>query len=511
MDAWEELVRQVLVGNISGNELTPLILKKIQFLGINLAHPEESEKNLLKSISIQSKLYSVAQIPSKLICSDIDLPQKENFKYCNKSRKNQLQNILNNNHDELFTEILEILSEKKLLVPPDLLPELLNLGSSNLQLQRLITKCIGKRGVWLSQFSDKWDYARNYINNDDNIFFYGSIQERINYIKKIHKIKPSNAISLIEKVWKDEGFMVRTKLIKALKESLTIKDEPFLEKAINDSRHEVRAQASALLASLPQSRLVYRMKDLIKEVITYDTSTKSISIELPTLNTAEMKKNGILPRKIYLENHGHKSNQLFQIISKIPPQWWSDFFLKTPVQILELTSKTEWKNIFLFGFIHAAKNFNNEEWIIILHEYYLNKIIKKNNFGFSIEFLYKDMSNDLFNILANQYLVGNNKYTFSDNQPIVSFLLTEDQKWDDIIAKKVIHRIKQTILEDAHVFHWSLKSVLKRAGFAISPLLYDIIKQNWPTQSYAWNSWKREVDHFLSVLKFRWEIANLED
>ena len=277
MNTWEELVRKVLVGNITGNELNPCFLKKIEAFGINLSQSKEPEKTLLKVITIQSKLYSIAQLPLNSIYPNNVACPKENFQYCNNSRKKQLQYILKNKNDQFLTEILEKLSKKNKLVSPDLLPELLDLGSSYPNLQILITKCIGERGVWLSQFSDKWNYVKNQNGTNDNIFFYGSIDERVCYIKKVHKTKPSHAINLIEKVWENEGFMVRSALIKALKLSLTNNDEPFLEKAINDSRHEVRKHAASLLGCLPQSRLVCRMKTLMTQIATYNTTTELLN------------------------------------------------------------------------------------------------------------------------------------------------------------------------------------------------------------------------------------------
>ena len=121
------------------------------------------------------------------------------------------------------------------------------------------------------------------------------------------------------------------------------------------------------------------------------------------------------------------------------------------------------------------------------------------------------MPNDLFNTLAGEYLKTDNRPTLSDDHPIVSFLLAEGQSWNEDITKKIIKRIKNTIEQDTYVFHWSIKAVIKRAAFSIPPTLYEFVKEGWPTQSYGWHSWQKEVDAMLSILKVRQEILALED
>ncbi len=510
MNAWQELVRQALIGNISSKKISPLLLEQFQQYGLNLSPNQAPETILLQAAAIQNKLYSVAQIPPSIPSEVGQIAPEETLDYCHNQRRYQLQYILKHRYDEMLIELLDLLKDRCQIVAPDLLPELLNYGIKRPLTQALIIACIGNRGHWLAQFSEKWSYAQTATKTDD-VFFYGNYEERSIFLQKVRLKEPARALELLEQVWDSESFNTKASFLKVLETNLSAKDEPFLNTALEDNRQEVRSQAAILLALIPSSQLVQRMQDLISQLITYDSKKETIRVELPATCTTKMKVDGIAPRQIFIKDHGPKANQLAQIIAKIPPQWWEKTFSKNPQELFLLATKTEWKNVFVWGWAMAAKNFQSEAWVLACHQFYLDTFFKHNWSNFSIDFLYQDLPNDLFNTLAGAYLKTDNRPTLSDDHPIVSFLLAEGQSWNETITKKIIKRIKNTIEQDTYVFHWSIKAVIKRAAFSIPPKLYEVVKEGWPTQSHGWHSWQKEVDSMLSILKVRQEVLTLED
>lgn len=510
MNAWQELVRQALIGNISSKKISPLLLEQFRQYGLNLSPNQAPETILLKAAAIQNKLYSVAQIPPSIPSETGQIAPEETLDYCHSQRRYQLQYILKHRYDEMLTEFLDLLKDHCQIIAPDLLPELLNYGVKRPHIQTLIIACIGNRGHWLAQFSEDWSYAQ-IINKTDDVFFYGKHEERLNFLRKIRSETPDRVLDLLEQVWDSEGFSTKASFLKILQHNLSSKDEAFLNTALEDNRQEVRNQAAILLALIPESQLVQRMQDLASQLVTYDPKKEAITVGLPASCTKKMKLDGIAPRQIFIKDHGPKANQLAQIIAKIPPQWWEKMFCKNPQELFLLAAKTEWKNVFVWGWAMAAKNFQSEDWIVACHRFYLETFFRHNWSNFSIDFLYQDLPNNLFNTLAGEYLKTDNRPTLSDDHPIVSFLLAEGQSWNEDITKKIIKRIKNTIEQDTYVFHWSIKAVIKRAAFSIPPKLYELVKEGWPTQSYGWHSWQKEVDAMLSILKVRQEVLTLED
>jgi hypothetical protein len=510
MNAWQELVRQALIGNISNKKISPLLLEQFQQYGLKLSPNQAPETILLKAAAIQNKLYSVAQIPPSIPAEAGQIAPEETLDYCHSQRRYQFQYILKYRYDEMLMELLDLLKDRCQIVAPDLLPELLNYGIKRPDIQALIIACIGNRGHWLAQFSESWSYAQTTTETDE-VFFYGNNDERLNFLRKVRLEAPTRALELLEQVWDSEGFSTKASFLKVLQHNLSSSDEAFLNIALEDNRQEVRSQAAILLALISTSQLVQRMQDLASQLITYDPKKKRIKVELPATCTTKMKRDGIAPRQIFIKDHGPKANQLAQIIAKIPPQWWEETFHKTPQELFLLAADTEWKNVFVWAWAMAAKNFQSNDWVVACHRFYLETFFKYSWSNFSIDFLYQDLPNDLFNSLAEAYLKTDSRPTLSDDHPIVSFLLAEGQSWNENITKEIIQRIKNTIEQDTYVFHWSIKAVIKRAAFSIPPKLYELVKEGWPTQSHGWHSWQKEVDSMLSILKVRQEVLTLEE
>lgn len=506
MNPWQELVKQALIGNNVNKKLSPLLLEQLQEFGIQVSNVEASEKILLKAAAVYSKLYAVAQKPPTLSDAVLSAAPAETQSYCHKKHQQQLSFILKNNYEEVLIEFLEWLKLHGQIVRPESLPDLLQYGALKTDLQSYILPCIGHRGYWLAQFVPNWAYANPPMSMHQDIFFYGKHDQRLQYIQYLHQEKPQEAIALLEQVWDSESFMTKVDFIKTLKINLVESDESFLENALQDSRKEVRDQAALLLSALPNSRLVQRMQKIALHSITYDAKKDVLIVELPASCTNEMKRDGILPRKDFIKDSGDKANQLAQIISKIPPQWWCELFYKNPQQLFLLADKTEWRNVFVWGWAMAAKNFGNQEWILACHRFYLDTYFKQNWSKLSIDFLYHDLPNKLFNSLAIEYLKLDNKTTLSDDHPIINFLLAEGQKWNDDLSIKIMQRIQKTVAQDAFVFHWNVKAILKRAAFSISPQLYPQLKEGWQTHGQSWNALQKDIDAMLDILRFRGEL-----
>jgi hypothetical protein len=511
MKAWQELVRQALTGNNTSMSLSPALLNKMNAYGFSVPGNLTAEKALLKTAAIHRQLHSTAQIPEKYTVKKINNSEAEQLSYCSEERNLQLENIIQKKYDNILKEFLNRLAEKELILAPASLPGLFNYVKHKPELYELSLQCSGNRGRWLTECIKEWEYLKEEKEDNSEKFYYGNLQERLIYLHKLRKEKPSEALNIIAEVWDSEGYLAKAEFIKVLETGLSAADDNFLEQALDDKRKEVRRAAANLLSQLPESALVIRMQELARGMVRYNKKRDSVQIHLPQACTKAMRRDGIQSRKIFIKDCGPMANLLAQVISKIPPGWWLDYLDKSPEELLQWSVKTEWRKVFFHGWAKASKNFGDEGWIIACHKFYLKNIRTYSTKDFSVNFMYDNLNNKLFNRFAREYFITDKSNTFADEQAIVSFLLIDNKQWDEDISLKVIQRIKQTILQDSHVFHWSLKTVLKRAAFAIPAVQYLKVKEGWPTQSYAWNSWQKEVGNFLSILKFRWEVAYHKD
>ncbi len=511
MKAWQELVRQALTGNNTIRNLSPALMSKMDSYGFSVSGNLTAEKALLKTVAIHRQLHTSAQVPEKYTDDKIDISDSEQLSYCNEERNQQLEKILQNNYDTILKELLNCLADNRLVLAPATLPGLFNYVKHKPELYELTKQCSGNRGNWLTKHINKWEYLREDKESNKEQFYYGNIQQRLLFLDNLRQKNPSEAIKLISEVWESEGYQTKAKFLKILENGLSVGDNNFLEQALDDKRKEVREAAAELLTQLADSSLVKRMQELAKEMVRYNNKKDTVQIYLPEACTKAMMRDGLQSRKTLIKDCGPMANLLTQIITKIPPEWWMEYLNKSKEELLQWSVKTEWRKVFFLGWAKASKTFGAVEWLIACHKNYLKNIRTYSSKDFSVNFMYENLNDNLFNRFAREYFITDNSKTFTDEQAIVNLLLIDNKQWEEDISIKVIQRIKQTIIQDSHVFHWSLKTVLKRAAFAIPSKEYLKMKEGWPTESYAWNSWQKEVSSFLSILKFRWEISVYKD
>jgi hypothetical protein len=369
---------------------------------------------------------------------------------------------------------------------------------------------LGKRGAWLAQFNNRWSFALDAAIdiNDDEPFRLGSPKERTDYLQKIRLQKPKEALILIKSVWESEDYQSKADFIKVLNTNLSIEDLPFIETALEDKRKEVRTEAATLLALIPESSLVKRITAALSDWVNFNTKKKSLELELPDSLSTDMKRDGVREHFQPLPE-GKKANWLAQMISLVPPSHWAETWKMSIEDCLEMAINSDYRNVWWWGWSMAAKRLNDENWLLAIHRYILkNKPSGKKGLHFALDFLYQDLHNELFNLLAWEYLQKDRNALLSDDHPVLTLLLQEFQTWEDKLAAEVIHRIQHVVSNDSAVFNWNQKTLLKRAAYAINPLLYNQLELGWPTElGYSWQS---EVTNFLATLRFRKNIYELD-
>ncbi|MCP4443099.1 MAG: hypothetical protein GY810_29685 [Aureispira sp.] len=511
MEGWKELVKTVLLGTSTQRKDSIAVQQELKQYGVEAVDSSDRENNTLRALAAYTQLNKAGlttdSLKNKLLYSSCPSEKKE---VCSHKARLQLQHILQNNYEEILIELLKILDIQQQHIPHQLLPNLLTYGTIHKNVRPYLVPCLGERGVWLSQFNPHWNYVHRILaTNDERIFELGSKDERLEYLENLRRLQPQKALQLIEKSWSSEAHAIRVSFLNVLYLNLSYDDEAFLEKCLKDRRKEVREKAVELLSHLPHAALIGRVQKLLEDAVQYNPQKRQVSLFLPEHCTTEMKENGVRVRYKPLPAEGQKANWLAQLMALTPPSYWSKQWDKTPEELLKEVAQTNWHSILIWAWATAAQRFQDHNWILACHRFYVDTQYNKRWTSLSIEFMYEGMSDEVFNTIALEYLTDSHSQSLSDDHPIVNFLLREDQQWNEELSKKVIHRIKYTIAQDSYVFHWALKSVLKRAAYAVPAGLYPVLNQNWPESSKSWHSWQMEVNNFLSILRFRGEVLNV--
>ncbi|MGH1339635.1 MAG: DUF5691 domain-containing protein [Aureispira sp.] len=509
MNAWEALVRQALVGNNVRNKDAFALLEQLQGYGFVIKDELPPEKRLLQAAALQQHLHAAASQPLSVSGTLQVAAPTEAQAYCSSQRITQLRSILRYKHDEILIEWFTAIAQAKEVLLPELLPELLDYCSKRDFLQPYLPPILGTRGQWLAPLNPNWKYAQHLGATDQDAFFYGERAVRLQYLRQLAQQDATAALALVQQVWSEEGHDLRAAFLGVFVPLPPLDIAlPFWEQAAQDKRKMVRQQALALLKRFPQASFVQRMKTCLQEwvQVTLVDSIEVVLLELPEHITPSLRKDGIVEQRSWVANGGPSANILVQVIAAVPPQWWSEHYDWSRSQWIEWAMANEWATVFMTGWARAAQRFEDMDWLVDCQTWFLNKSLQQEITTASFEFLYDNLSNQLFQELAAKAIALEGLRPFNDHHPLFTLLLIEGQDWREDFSKAVLRRIQLTIERESYVFHWTLKAVLKRAAYAIPASLHAFAQQGWPKESAAWPSWQKEVHQLISLLEFRKSI-----
>jgi hypothetical protein len=189
------------------------------------------------------------------------------------------------------------------------LPPLLDLGRTTARLRPLVDGVLGARGRWLAGENPAWAWAAEPETDD---WHTGTRAARLALLRRRRAADPDAGRALVESTFGEDGGEDRAAFVAALERGLTMTDEPFLERALDDRRREVRRAAAALLVRLPESRLVGRMRARLA------TCLAGGRVVFPAACDDAMIRDGIEPAPP--KGVVAKAFWLFQIVAAVPPR-----------------------------------------------------------------------------------------------------------------------------------------------------------------------------------------------
>ena len=165
----------------------------------------------------------------------------------------------------LLLEFLRQLQAHETVVPPDLLPLLLSFKDA--EIRRRLVAVLGERGAWLCRQNPDYAWALTATAEQTTCdalelklrFDEGTIEERCQALEAMRAMDPDGGRDWVEAVLPREKHGNRVKLLKSLRTGLSDRDEPFLERCLDDRSPAVGQAAAGLLCELPGSALAGRM------------------------------------------------------------------------------------------------------------------------------------------------------------------------------------------------------------------------------------------------------------
>ena len=424
-----------------------------------------------------------------------------------------LRRILQGEHESLLGAWLALAAKHGVRAPADTLRDLLDLGRRDPGLRSLILAAGGTRATWLAGFNEDWSYAVAGATADGLVATLetGTGPARLAALQQLRRIDPERGRAEVEKSWAQESPAERAGFVAAFIHGLSEADEPFLERALDDRRKEVRQQAAALLAKLPASALVARMVARATAVLSLGKAglLKRTRIEVtpPAGADTALVRDGVEPKPPTGSGIGERAWWLAQIVGAVPPSTWTSAWSLDSAAVLRAADANEWYDSLVAGWLIATERNRDAAWARALWENERTAQIGPQWGVPSPERVFTAI------VPAEQVdaelrrAIDGGREVLRQNQRLLAAILEWPHEWSDALARAIARRLKE--LADHRVpltAEFGVRALLERCGHAVPISAIDAFSAGWPEHSDAWPTWAPTIDTLTSVLRFRHEL-----
>lgn len=286
---------------------------------------------------------------------------------CSPAAARYLERALNQQDTTLLPELLTLLEQTGQRAPDDLLPHVLEHGAKIARLRPALLPVLGERGRWLASLNPAWRYAA--VEWDNPHLWPGAWAAdpagRAPLAHTARRRDPAAARALIETTWRNEPETTRRELLTVLATALSMADEPFLERALDDRDAQVRRRAADLLAGLPESRLAARLTAAAGAILVLKEG--ALNPSFPAAVDDALVRDGVTrpvepARPTATRSTADWSRLLIQTVGAIPLGYWEARFRLRPAEIVNAAEAGKWPRTLFTAFATAALRQGNMAW-----------------------------------------------------------------------------------------------------------------------------------------------------
>jgi hypothetical protein len=368
---------------------------------------------------------------------------------------------------ELLSQWLAAAAERAGHVPPATLPTLLDAGRRNSIIRPSIARVAGRRGQWLAGMRADWRWLRDEAAapaeaeaeqataSSDDVWETGALGERLGHLTALRRTAPARARELVESTWAKESSDDRARFLAAFSTGLSLDDDAFLDRALDDRRREVREAALELLRGLPGASLGVRMAERARAAVQVghrQIGAGRLVVTPPEELTAELRRDGVgaTPAR----GTGVSAWLLEEIVAGAPLSTWSD-----PATMLKLARGTDWELPLLHGWAKAATAQGDTVWATTL-------------LGEASAGLRESVRWDLHLVLPPDELGRLAAEALRREDGMANRLLAlHSGRWPDELSVAVIETIAHRARTDRHT--WQLGELCRAAAVAMPPSYAD--------------------------------------
>jgi hypothetical protein len=186
----------------------------------------------------------------------------------------------------------------------------------------------------------------------------GRAGERLGLLAAMRGSDPGRGRELLESTWDRESSEDRARFVTALGTGLALADDPFLDRALDDRRKEVREAALELLRRLPGSSLRARMTDRARAAVRLERRAVGVNrliVTPPEELDAALRRDGVAATPA--RGLGVSAWLLEEVVAGAPLDLWAG-----PEDMVRVARGTDWETALVHGWAKAAITQDDPVW-----------------------------------------------------------------------------------------------------------------------------------------------------
>lgn len=459
MKQWNNIIQTALIGT----EKKPLAIQDFEtdlaevLATVQANNQIDNEEKFLQTAAIVYNYTNCGTQPLLATNFEQTFADEEENDYCNQASEQVLKDILLEESIPLLQLWLQQCKDANQLIPPQLLPTILDKAVQHKYLKSLVESCMGNRGVWLGKFNTAWQFA-NPINQNE-LWQTGTLEQRKLVLQKCRETDVEKAIVMLQETWQHENATNKQHFLEVIEPTVTSQDVQWLESLNNEKSKLVKDQILQLLKKIPESSVVKLYTSVIQKTITVTkektllglSSKLVLHIALPDLIDTAIFKTGIDELSNQKE-FSDKELTVFQLLSCTPPDVLEKYLQLKPHEIIELFQIESANKKFIPAIVSALCTFKNTTWALAVMQYssvfYLDIlpfIPSQQQEYYSIKF-FKDNENSIIRYSLSM----KNEWSVELTKLIFTYLAANPYQYYRSFYNQQIHLIPQkalTILE----------------------------------------------------------------
>ena len=505
MNNWENLVKTALLGTHREAYTQDLEESALERLLEPLKESGPAHR-LLCTAGTMDLYEQVGRSPEKMV-REVAMPSLpvDNRSPCCARASYYLSRMLGGPYRNLLPEFLLALQRSGQRLPDTLVPNILAHGAKTSANRPYIIPLLSLRDRQLAAQNPAWTYASPDLDSWSGlrrIWTDLPPVKRQALIKQLRSSHADQARELMASSWKIDHDNQRIRLLKALQEGLNMKDEPFLETALDDRNQQIRQHAAELLAFLPHSRLSQRMTGRVSKFLNWTPDQEQrIAVRFPVISPT-MVRDGVVGSKSK-QLARIRAQHLIQVVGAVPLSYWTTYWHQSPQAILEAVTSTNWTRTLFAGLSWAAYRQGDAPWAkAILWQRGLEGATSK---------------------LVNLLLPGDyallierimDEETGSDPLSRSGPLVTALRRWDQPFDTQLTHMLLPIFAD-----HFSQEQEKRAPGSLVRSAFLNLARTCPPTElpfaeeilgplTGTVTQWRSTVMEFNHILRFRQEMLN---